>query len=79
MSTSLCVVFLQQDDERIIQEIQKEGEAELNKKCTGQSQKHALKMMSFNSYAVRLSAAVLLCLSAPLFSSLHYIITAKSP
>lgn len=36
MSTSLCVVFLQQDDERIIQEIQKEGEAELNKKCTGQ-------------------------------------------
>ena len=32
----VCVcVFLQQDDERIIQEIQKEGEAELNKKCTG--------------------------------------------
>lgn len=29
-------MFLQQDDERIIQEIQKEGEAELNKKCAGQ-------------------------------------------
>lgn len=28
----LIFVFLQQDDERIIQEIQKEGEAELNKK-----------------------------------------------
>lgn len=28
-------LFVQQDDERIIQEIQKEGEAELNKKSAG--------------------------------------------
>lgn len=35
LTTSVCS-FLQQDDERIIQEIQKEGETELNKKSAGQ-------------------------------------------
>ena len=42
-----CVfVCLQQDDERIIQEIQKEGEEELKKKCAGQFITPSVELLS---------------------------------
>lgn len=69
---SLCVcvcVFLQQDDERIIQEIQKEGEAELNKKCAGQYSVSALTALLKKTELLKLliySLVFLSRLSSPL-------------